>query len=94
MAHLNPSTAPADLSGYFVVNVTGHRGYSFGVKSPGATEDEVIDLALSAGLFDDEKDMTEAEAIETFEHYFGGRRGELLDFSCIREDTPCGNYWN
>ena len=62
MAHLNPSTAPADLSGYFVVNVTGHRGYSFGVKSPGATEDEVIDLALSAGLFDDEKDSDYAFA--------------------------------
>ena len=41
-----------------------------------------------------EKDMAEAEIIETFEHYFGGRRGELLDFSCIRENTPCGNYWN
>ena len=40
----------------YSVNVTGVGGYSFGVKCNETDENSVIDLALDAGLFDDDSD--------------------------------------
>lgn len=38
-------------------------------------------------------DISEAEALETCNRYFGGKPGVCLHIEGVGEDTPCGDYW-
>ena len=40
----------------YSINVSGIGGYSFAVKTDETNENAIIDLALDAGLFDDDSD--------------------------------------
>lgn len=46
----------------FSINVTGRNGYSFAVKCETDDEDTAIDMALDAGLFEDDADAGYAVA--------------------------------
>ena len=38
-------------------------------------------------------DLTESEAIDMCQVYFGGEPGAELHIVQVNEDTPCGDYW-
>ena len=46
----------------YSINVTGRNGYSFAVKCEETSESAVIDMALDAGLFEDDADADYAVA--------------------------------
>lgn len=46
----------------FSINISGRNGYSFAVKCETTNEDEAIEMALDAGLFEDDEDAQYAIA--------------------------------
>ena len=38
-------------------------------------------------------DLTETQAVDMCETYFGETPGTRLHISRVNEDTPCGDYW-
>lgn len=53
---------------YFLINVTGHHGYSFMVLCGAKDEDEAIELAAEENLFEDEEDVEYATCEEASEY--------------------------
>ena len=54
---------------YFIINVPGKHGYSFMVCGEFNNEDDAIEHAASAGLFEDEMDIDYAEADDLVDEY-------------------------